>query len=500
MAITSITQPQSITPVYNDVFIVVDSTNKENEQFKYIFDVYINGDLLHTFKVFPEFGSLYGRQMLSKLLASYLTNTLRHLDNETLITGAETHKSGLNLSYINAVIKVGEESVSPAWSFDFVGWGGNTTSWANFDDPEINPNGLTRSILIGEDEPDYNANDVINVTQTDSDVAGLVGTHSVLDTFLIVGGFFDGKYAVVLSHVWVNNSSKVGDTFYSDGRKTMTRDILTTNNIVVFNGAKSFKEFKDWNANEYRIEVAVPQLQNKLMTDVPRTWRVRKDSVVLIQGFIKNESSQVTFNTLAGAEIDTYNLDTGLANDVIMMDFSPRIPLEEGPTITAYKASVFNVILGTKTLISEEITFKIDNRCYGYRDVEVLFMDRMGSIIPFQFHLKTDQNITVTRSNYKKDVASNLMYVYNLSDGGEEAINIEFERNYTLRTSAMSLEESLMLEQLVTSPYTLVKFGSGEYLRCEVVTNSLQIQDEDFDGLKFQDIQIKMSNKDVINW
>jgi hypothetical protein len=242
--------------------------------------------------------------------------------------------------------------------------------------------------------------------------------------------------------------------------------------------------------------VATPQVLGNFLTDIPMTWTVRPDSVVLLQAYIESEDAEVRFGSLAGFIIASYGLDTGLNKDVIMFDASPRIPLDVASGVKSYAVQVVE----DTTVISKNYTINIDNRCYGYKDVEVLFMDRMGSIIPFQFHLKTDQNITVTRSNYKKDVTSNEMYVYNLSDGGEEAINIEFERNYTLRTSAMSLDESLMLEQLVTSPYTLVRFGSGEYLRCEVVTNSLQIQDEDFDGLKFQDVQIKMSNKDVINW
>ena len=73
MAQTTIARPQSFTPAYNPVKYIIDSTNKNNTGFKYIFDVYNGATQIGRFKTLPTFGTGYGEIDFSKFLSSYVS-------------------------------------------------------------------------------------------------------------------------------------------------------------------------------------------------------------------------------------------------------------------------------------------------------------------------------------------------------------------------------------------------------------------------------------------
>ena len=105
MAQTLIALPQRISPAYNPLKFIVDSTNKNKTGFKYIFDVYAAGTAtkIGEYKVLPIFGTGYGEQDLSKLLRNKVS-----WDLDTL---SSTFYAALNSFYLYDV-KIGEEYVA----------------------------------------------------------------------------------------------------------------------------------------------------------------------------------------------------------------------------------------------------------------------------------------------------------------------------------------------------------------------------------------------------
>jgi hypothetical protein len=61
MGQTTIAAPQVITPAYNPVKFIVDSTNKNLTGFRYIFDVYESGTStkIAEYKVLPTYGYVF---------------------------------------------------------------------------------------------------------------------------------------------------------------------------------------------------------------------------------------------------------------------------------------------------------------------------------------------------------------------------------------------------------------------------------------------------------
>ena len=110
MAITLIQQPQLISPVYNPIPFVVDSDNKNEDNFNYIFDLYESdgvtlGDRLIRVRVAGEPVTGYGIFNPQKVLQSYINNTF----NPDL-TGCTTP------DYVEYTIEVGE-AYTYIWDF-----------------------------------------------------------------------------------------------------------------------------------------------------------------------------------------------------------------------------------------------------------------------------------------------------------------------------------------------------------------------------------------------
>ena len=486
MAITIVTQPQSITPCYNTNYVEVTSTNKNNDGFRYIAELFVDNVKVTAFKITPEFGTLNGKQNLSKLIASYLTTGI----TEDLIDGDVDSVNTINKANVLVKIQWGEEYNDSPWSFSDYLFAGSV-AWSNWNNPAINPTGLSQTMLIGSTEPDYSAGDVIRVSQTAAPSASnyrveLEGNHLVLDVFTSGGDWY-----VVLDLPWIGSgAASPGTSLYSDGRKIIALNELETSTYRFINTALPFTDYNQWTATDYTLDGGT----KKFLTSLPRgkAWRVRPDSLVLIQGFYPTIFTRVQFiqnNTV----VDSYLLSNN--NRLDLMDFSPRQLSALGD---------YEVQLGAGTDIatprSEKLSFYIDEKCYGFADCEVVFMDRFGSFLPMQFQLRRSTNINVKREQYKKDVQDTAMYSQDVYDAGMEDLSIVVGKTYTLRSDRMSIEESELMEQLVSSPYTLVRFGTSDYQRCNVKTSSIDIKDEYFEGLRFYDIDIELTNKDVVNW
>lgn len=76
MAIIQIQLPSDYTPCYNDMWHIIDSSNKSQDNFKYRFKIYVNGTYIgRPFTVSPDPDYGYGRINVSRIVASFVTYT-----------------------------------------------------------------------------------------------------------------------------------------------------------------------------------------------------------------------------------------------------------------------------------------------------------------------------------------------------------------------------------------------------------------------------------------
>lgn len=498
MAITIDTQPQKLTPAYNDLYWMFSSDDEANDGFRYIVWLYINGTVVKKDKIVPMFSTLSGKYHGSRSISTRVSyHELFPIDS---LSGAV---SGLDKSYVSVKIQVGEEYFGNTWSFTAYGYAGTSTGWANQTSPSVNPGGWARCMLWTNTASPYSAGDIIEITLDDATTNSFLnGIHKVLDTF-----DSGGTYYVVLEEPWQTlqtPSTFNGTTTYADGRKTIIEPTgtggVTSNTITVFNGAVPFKDLKDWDYTDWHCN----DLNAKFLTSRPRNinWKVRPDSAIFIQYYNDTREDPVYMSRqkrIGGStSIATYELVTSSA-EVVQVDVSP-VSFGSLTNVESILFKLTNNNAGTPTALSETMTFEIDYRCYEWDDVEIAFMDRLGSIMPFQFNLRKSKRMKSTKETYKKDVETTTMYDYELIDSGITPLNIEEDIVYTLRTEALNYDEANYLRELITSPFTVVRFGTGEYMRCNVLTSDLSIKESGYASLNYYTIEIELSNKDKVNW
>ncbi len=236
MAVSNITTNLgNFHPVYNPLVYGFDSTNKNQIGFRYVIDIYLAGTSTKIFeaRVAPRPGDGYGYIDLSKILANYLSYDI-DLTNTT--------STAITNSYIKYDVKIGEE-YQVAWTFtDTTFVAGNKTQ------------------LNGTTAPTYVAGDQIIVNLTNPTyfptVVGLQTVESVSGN------------NVIIDLAFVSSPTNPGTVAYADGRKTITRDLLTYSNQVAFNGALSPKEWPNYVASTYQITTTVSGQNKKLLTNL----------------------------------------------------------------------------------------------------------------------------------------------------------------------------------------------------------------------------------------
>lgn len=488
MSISIITEPQELTPAYNDAFVVVDSTNKTEEAFRYVAEVYVNNQLVKTDRIYPDpSNNDRGKIYFGRVAQSYLS----YLNKIPL--SAPIVSVGVNRTYINVRLEIGEEYIGDAWSYTGFGFAG-AVNWTNFNNPAFNPNGLSRTMLFnatGEPEPPYEVGDYIFINQNDDINQQLSGVHIVLDKEQISTSGIE--WILVLGLPWQQYqtpSSFEGSTRYADNRKVVNMD-LTTDTYILFNGSVEHHLFPSWQSDEYLTN----DEKNKFLTTMPRNgWKIRPTSKAYLQFWdIQSEATREVKFEYAGGD-DTYTF-SGVDKVLYLTDAMPsRITaslLPDSYEVYITEDSIQN---------SEKILFNIDERCYEFESVEILFMDRLGSMLPFYFSLKHTEVDTNKKKYYDKVVESRIMYNYSLQDGGQVAYEIDLDTIYTIRTDALTVDEARYLGELVSSGYTLIRFGEGDYLRCNVLTSSHEYKDEFNNGLRFYTLEVKLANVTKVNW
>lgn len=476
MSITKITEPQTATPVYNDLIFIADSSNKNKTGFRYLADLYINGSKLHSYRIFPT-RSNYGMLNCSKIVSSYLTSQAT-INNK--------HYDGIsNNASAFIQVKWGEEYYADAWTF--AGYNAATSSnWTNYSDLSYNPDGLPKTMIYNSTATatPYAQGDYIRITQTSVNRPEIEGIFRVLDTEYVNSGGVE--YMVVLELAWIGTgTASSGTVAYANNEKTQNLNQLTSSTINVFNGVLPFETFKDWDYTDY----ALSNLSSKILTNAPRKYTVRPDSVVYLN--LMNTSLNLT-GILMYNPNDDYNGVISTSSKFVTANASPSL-------LSGVDYYDFYAVKSGGSHISEPFRINIDTKCYTYGDIEIIFLDRLGSILPFQF-TRADTDVNVSREVSKVDIIPTLMYGYSLLENGSELYNIEEDKTLTLTTTRLNNEMAIYFRELVTSGWTAIRFGSGKYVRCNIDTSSYRLKDQFTDGLKTYEIKIKYSNKDVINW
>lgn len=493
MAQTIIASPQMISPAYNPLKFIVDSTNKNKNGFKYIFDIYAAGtaNKIGEYKVLPRINDGYGEEDLSKLLQTQVS-----WDLDTLSTSSY----GAPNSYYLYDVKVGEEYVAEfSYTSSLTNASGNV---------QIN---VTNTFASG---------DQVVITQADGGVANpqLEGLHTVISA--------TGSTVVVnVSWSTITSAAIDGVIKYADNRKVITRDITDFDSYMVFNAAFRWLDWSVYDNLDYRLKnPSALWLTNQPTTDFQCT--LGQDLYLNIMNpkgsdrVIFENSNGLTFYKAISSLDDIVQVAVGPNNYGILVGTGDLID----NTVDWYEFYFANS--GTLP-VQDSVKYRINiDRRVLISEYHILFLDRMGSWSSFAFQLKSYERGDVTREVYNQDVTGYINasdeWTYNTEEFGFRTINTNVIKSFDLNTNWMTENMAQYFEELVTSPQTFLKIvnyvtteggiplidedgcpihipESTLYQPCIVNNNQYEVFKQRNKNLIKQSISVRLANQDNIN-
>jgi hypothetical protein len=221
MAISLIAKPQLFSPTYNPLKFIYDSTNKNEEGFRYVFDIYLSGTgtRIARYKVSPRFSDGYGEKDIAKLIETQVQNKFSRPDKSETATEY----------FYKYDVKIGEEFVtSVAYTSSLTNDGGLVEITA------------THTFQVG---------DQVVITQADGGVANpnLEGLFTVTA--------IDTTVSFTVNSLWSNVTDATidGSVKYADNRKTLTADLRTDADNYGYNAAFSFVDWSGYNQALWRM-------------------------------------------------------------------------------------------------------------------------------------------------------------------------------------------------------------------------------------------------------
>jgi hypothetical protein len=369
----------------------------------------------------------------------------------------------------------------------------------------------------------FQVGDQVNITQADLGVAnpGVEGLHTVIA--------ITGTTNFTINALWadVTDATINGTVKYADNRKTVNLNIVNTLDKYVFNGVQPWIDMPYWDETNYELDNVLGQW----LTDQPTTFSctLGQDLWLNIKDPNVNTNPRITFvsddgsvfrKTLTGADY-IKGLAVGPNNYGSLTLVSGTAPLVK-PTTQSYEMYYSNGVFHAQKSLKYKIN--IDRRIL-ISESHILFLDRMGSWSSFAFQLKSYEKLNIKRETYNKDVPGSVIdsqWQYKSYEQGTVNFNTQVSKTIDLNTNWMTESAGLYFQQLVTSPQTYIKNvvyhiteegaplydedgciihvpESTEYISCNVVNNTFDIQRERNKHLIRQQLQVRLSNNDIIN-
>jgi hypothetical protein len=161
---------------------------------------------------------------------------------------------------------------------------------------------------------------------------------------------------------------------------------------------------------------------------------------------------------------------------------------------------------GTFTASSEIFNFEIDCECEGrYTNYPIIFKDRMGSFVTYNFDLNNRQRVNIIRENYDRFVGGlkpdnsckGGSYRYSLNESGRTIFSTLLEEQWEMNADAMTEEESIFFEELVSSPRAAIKID-GDYYAINIIDNQYERVRKNNEKMIYHKLFISFSNNNPI--
>jgi hypothetical protein len=449
---------------------IYDSTNKNEDGFRYVFDIYLSGTgtRIARYKVSPRFSDGYGEKDIAKLIETQVQNKFSRPDKSE--TAAEY--------FYKYDVKIGEEFVtSVAYTSSLTNDGGLVEITA------------AHTFQVG---------DQVVITQADGGVANpnLEGLFTVTA--------IDTTVSFTVNSLWANVTDATidGSVKYADNRKTLTADLRTDADNYGYNAAFSFVDWSGYNQALWRMTT---NNTHRFLTNMPPRPFVITPNQGLYMMMCSNGTTTGRIYFLNDGGDEMYyaaNANSYVFRAGIGADATPNVlvsgTLGHIKSDTKYYDVWYANSSGQRR--SSLYRIEIDRRC-TINDTIIYFVDRKGSIGSFAFQLRQYERGTVAKENFNRDITGTVggsIWSYGTEEFGGNTFNVELGRTYELNTNWMTEDMARYFEELVSSPVVYL-LQNNVYQKVDVLDTSFEVEKAKNKNLIRKTITITPSNKDVVN-
>ena len=471
MAISLIAQPVYFSPAYNPLNFIYDSTNKNQDGFKYIFDIYESGtsNLIQRYRVLPRYSDGYGELDISKRMQSLLSYDFSQ----------PTEDATAPNSFYKYDLKIGEEYVT------YFSWTANLVADGSYTEITFTAN---HSFSVG---------DRVVIAQADGGVA-----NPDLEGLFIVTAV-NALNKITVNSLWseVTDATINGEVRFSDNRTTIVTNLFAANNQYVYNAAFDHLDWIGYSEAPYILSGT----SDKFLTSRPANnfyitpnqefyFNLCTNSVSTGRIYFQNDAGTTGYYA---ANASGFVFQANVGSTAVPSTFT----VGAAPIITA-TTTYYDVWYAdnTGTQLSAKYRFYIDNRC-TIEDYQIIFKDRLGSFGSFAFQLRAYERGTVNRQTYNQKIqgaVTSNVWSYTSKEFGQKTYSVNAEKTLELNTNWMTEEMAQYFEELLTSDVTFLKTGSTVQ-PVIILTSDFEVERQKNKNLIKKTITIKYANQNQIN-
>lgn len=473
MAITIKVEPQRLSQVYNEMILVLDSTNKAQDQFQFIIDINTGTSSTQlsktsTLKISPNPDG-FAVADLHKHIEQLVTFDIDHVSTETFSKIPESFRF---------------YDVSLSESFEF--------NWLFSDSFDSGGSAGFTSSLIHH----YNVGDVVFIDQDipfeNSTYNGVHTVTSILTTKSIETDITFGTATA---------SAQPGTMSLSSGSPTIIADPATLATVKLgFNGVLDFIDVPNWDEDDHilittddKLLVSVATGSSYPVTVDDRMWyntynlsAVSTTSIDNLRVFTYNSSDTLignynianSYNTSADANrllsigVGPHNLNNTATASITTV--SGVLPIING-TVSRYEVRAHNTSNGN---ISGDYNFNVIAPCTLYETFRLIFLDKFGSLLNINFNKVSKNTVRMSKTNYKQNhgsynVASNT-WGYNSFDRGTTNLDNEITERFKLNSDWVSEFQGDLISQMLQSPEVYHLDEAGQLIAINITTSSYE--------------------------
>jgi len=418
------------------------------------------------------------------------------------------YKAGIGAAtgaYVGYTVTFAEE-FRPQWDFKANVASGNNISFLS----DVDPNTF------------FNVGDVITITQNPGYTNPSYNGNAIITAIVFNGQLGDWQLVINKAKAVATAGSEGGVMNLSNYRNQSFDIEIISDYKIAFNGVKDFVDYLSWDSDIYYDKDLQPPNPLKFLTTLPvksglgtvaspylLEYNLRRNSYLQLnaQNLMKGVTSvygkswislkvegdnanyfirEVT-GSVSSADIFSFGLGVEQINnseDVYVVDITttpPSYKLATQPIIssTAKSYTVFGKVEpATGGIDIGGYKIVLEDACSKYEDIQLVFMDKLGSFVPYHFDMVNKQNKTVSRTNYQTDygnyASSANNWTHNSYDRGVSNLDVVVTDVFTINSNWVSQAVSNFLMELVSSPQVFWKKESGELVAVNLTIGSVE--------------------------